>query len=278
MLNFESSRSRRFLLAAVATLLLAGVSGAESPEVRSAGRLIAAPRSRALRLGLPVDTPSKLLNERTVPDLDRPIVQFENVFWEPRDTRSLRRLIRETPLVRDKVVLEIGTGTGLLALCCLKAGARKVVATDVNPSAIANAAYNAELLQVDKRLETRWVQVEDCEAFSVIAKSERFDVIISNPPWENDAPLHITEYALYDSGFALQRSLLKDLDQHLSPDGKALLAYGCVDGIKSLLRLAHQHGLSTRKLDERKLDELPQLFLPGMLLEVAPARQAKEPK
>ena len=266
------------MLAAVATLLLAGVSGAESPEVRSAGRLIAAPRSRALRLGLPVDTPSKLLNERTVPDLDRPIVQFENVFWEPRDTRSLRRLIRETPLVRDKVVLEIGTGTGLLALCCLKAGARKVVATDVNPSAIANAAYNAELLQVDKRLETRWVQVEDCEAFSVIAKSERFDVIISNPPWENDAPLHITEYALYDSGFALQRSLLKDLDQHLSPDGKALLAYGCVDGIKSLLRLAHQHGLSTRKLDERKLDELPQLFLPGMLLEVAPARQAKEPK
>ena len=160
MLNFESSRNRRFILAGVVTVLLTGVSGAESPEVSSAGPSRVMPKSRTLQLGLPVDTPIKLLNERTVPDLDRPIVQMENVFWEPRDTSSLRRLIRETPLVRDKVVLEIGTGTGLLALCCLKAGARKVVATDVNPSAIANAAYNAELLGVDKRLETRWVQIE----------------------------------------------------------------------------------------------------------------------
>jgi len=205
-----------------------------------------------------------------VSELPFDIVVFETVFWEPRDTTSLRKLIHDGDLARGKSVLEIGTGSGLVALCCLHAGASQVVATDVNPNAIANALYNAEMLQLTDRLETRHVSLEDPSAFAVLEPDERFDLIISNPPWENESPQSIDEYALYDQGFRLLESLLSQLDDHLRPGGKGLLAYGNVTAIKKAIELAPTYHLAIRVLDDRKLDDLPENFLPGMLLELSP--------
>ncbi|MCA8996082.1 MAG: 50S ribosomal protein L11 methyltransferase, partial [Planctomycetaceae bacterium] len=80
----------------------------------------------------PVDGP-EIQEWVLVDDFDQRLALFPTVFWDPRDSFSLRDLIRETDLVQDKTILEIGTGSGLISLCCLKAGASHVVATDVNP-------------------------------------------------------------------------------------------------------------------------------------------------
>ena len=103
-----------------------------------------------------------------IEDLPGEVAQLESVFWDPRDTVSLRKLIRETPLVKDKTVLEIGTGTGLLSLCALEYSAAKVVATDVNPAAVANARHNARLVNFEERFEARLVSLDDPGAFSVV--------------------------------------------------------------------------------------------------------------
>ncbi len=206
-----------------------------------------------------------------VDELPFDIVVFETVFWEPRDTTSLRRLIASTDLVHDRAVLEIGTGSGLVALCCLHAGARKVVATDVNPHALANARYNAVMLRLAEGLETRRVSVDDQAAYAALGTDERFDLVISNPPWEDGEPAKIDEYALYDHRFRLLDSLLSELGDHLNEGGKGLLAYGNVTAIRRALELAPQYDLNVKVLDDRDLDALPENFLPGMLLELTPA-------
>jgi len=205
---------------------------------------------------------------RDIEDIPTGIARYETVFWQPEDTESLRRLIRETDLVAGKRVLEIGTGTGLVALCCLIHGAEHVVATDINPHAIQNADFNAQRFPITSGLETRLVSEEDPGAYAVIGDGESFDVIISNPPWEDGEPAIVDEYALYDPQFALLESLLAGLDQHLAPDGRVLLAYGCVAGIRVLQERAPVYGWEVEVLDERNLDELPNQFLPGMLLEL----------
>jgi predicted RNA methylase len=256
--------------------------GVSPPHVGSAGPADstttgALPPSRIERLGLPRETSVGVQAWRRVEDFPCAIAQFQTVFWEPRDTESLRELIRESASLKGRSVLEIGTGTGLLSLCCLKAGAARVVATDVNPSAIANLVYNAEILGIADRLETRLVPLDRAGAFAVIGDGERFDLILSNPPWEDGSPGRIDDYALYDRNFALLHSLLKGLDAHLTPGGRALLAYGCVDAIETLEREAgRRHGLAVRRLDPRKLEDLPAVFLPGMLLEVLPAPSESE--
>jgi hypothetical protein len=213
---------------------------------------------------------AKVASWQFIEDLGADVAVFETVFWDPRDTVSLRNRIMNTSLVKGKAVLEIGTGSGLLSLCCLHAGASRVTATDVNRSAIDNAAYNAGLLGFDDRLDLRLVPLDDPGAFSVVGDSEKFDVIISNPPWENGQPTSIEKYALYDEGFQLMRSMFRGLNDHLTPDGKVLLAYGCVDAIKTTQRLAEEHGFEMNVLDDRNLDSLTEVFLPGMLLELSP--------
>ena len=197
------------------------------------------------------------------------IAVFDSVFWDPRDTISLRKLIAKTDLVKGKSILEIGTGSGLLSLYCLKFGARKVVATDVNQMAVENARYNAQQMGLGERFEVRLVPLDDAGAYSVIDTSERFDLIISNPPWEDATPQRIADYAFYDPGFALLQSLVGGLPEHLNADGRALLAYGCVEGIRHLRRLCAEDGLPVKILDERDPEVLPPVFVPGMLLEVS---------
>ena len=203
-----------------------------------------------------------------VEDFSQEVAQFETVFWEPADTASLRKLIRTTDLVKNKTVLEIGTGTGLISLCCLQAGARRVVATDINPAAIANAQYNAKKLAVTDRLDTRLVPIIEGGAYSVIKSDETFDLIVSNPPWEDQTPESIEEFAFYDEGFSLVDSLLKNLRQHLRKGGKALLAYGNVEAIRTIEELVSEYELGMEILDDRNVNDLPENFLPGMLLEI----------
>ncbi len=205
-----------------------------------------------------------------VEEFETELALFESVFWEPADTTSLRKLIRETPLVRGRKVLEIGTGSGLVSLACLRAGASAVLATDINPQAVRNAVYNAEKLGLLDRFEVRLVPRDDPTAWSVIRDDEQFDLIISNPPWENARPETVADFALYDTDFRLLRSLLAGARSHLRPGGKVLLAYGCVDAIRTIERIAPEYGLTVRRLDTRQLDELPEVFLPGMLLELTP--------
>lgn len=202
------------------------------------------------------------------------IVQFESVFWEPDDTVSLRELIVNDSIASGRTVLEIGTGTGLISILCLQNGAKSVVATDINPAAVANAKYNAAMLADDGALEVRQVSKESPHVFSVIGDDETFDLIISNPPWEDRVATEPSEYAFYDEDFVLMDSLLDGLPQHLNPGGRCLLAYGHVPAIERLLEAATQRGYETKILDDRDLRKLPTDFLPGMLIEVRPPLKA----
>lgn len=199
---------------------------------------------------------------------DQEIVQFKSVFWEPDDTTSLRQLIRSTDLVAGKRVLEIGVGTGLISLCCLKAKASHVIGTDINPAAVACARFNADHLGLRDHFEFRQVSGKNPTAFAVLDPSEKFDLIISNPPWEDGTPREAKDHAFYDPSFSLLESIIKGLDRRLLPGGRCLLAYGSTAAVNETQRLAREHSYICKILDDRELKTLPDVFLPGMLLEL----------
>jgi len=228
---------------------------------------VAAGCSRTVRSDLDYDY--AISQSVTTPEFQsQPLLQFESVFWEPDDTVSLRKQISEDRIADGRTVLEIGTGTGLISLVCLANGADRVLATDINPAAVANARYNAALLNLDERFEVRQVDPEQPGAFSIIESGERFDLIVSNPPWEDGVVTKPADRALYDPNFVLMDSLLEGLTTRLNPGGRCLLAYGHKPAITRLLLRSEQLGFQTKILDERKLAELPKDFLPGMLIEV----------
>ncbi len=203
-----------------------------------------------------------------VAGLPRDVAIMESVFWEPADTDSLRMLIFSDPQLRGATVLEIGTGSGLVSLCCLQAGASKVVATDLNPKAVQNARFNATEMGFADRFEARLVPRRAPEAWTVIEPESTFDLIISNPPWENSKPVSVEEFALYDPDFQLLKSFVTGARTRLRPNGRMWLAYGCVTAIRRIQEVAAENQLSCTLRDDRPLESLPEVFLPGMLIEI----------
>ncbi len=117
-------------------------------------------------------------------------------------------------------VLDMGTGTGVLALIAARKGAERVVATDISANSVANARENAAKLDLEPRVDVRGPG----DLFQPVG-DESFDVIIFNPPWIPGRPRNEYERSIYDPG---QSILLRFLDQvkgHLEEGGRLYLLY-----------------------------------------------------
>lgn len=79
-----------------------------------------------------------------------------------------RRLLREPGLVRGRKVLDFGAGSGVVACAAALAGAREVVACDIDPASLQACAANAALNGVDVRL-----------AGDFFALREDFDLVLA---------------------------------------------------------------------------------------------------
>ena len=122
------------------------------------------------------------------------------------------------------------------------------------------------------RIDARLVPVDGTHtsAFAIFDSTKRFDLIVSNPPWEDGKPKQWSDYALYDPDFQLLHSIMQEGKSRLNPGGKILLAYGCVEAIHQVHRLAKELEYDVVVFDDRDLDGLPPVFLPGMLLGLVP--------
>src|SRR5438270_7986172 len=70
--------------------------------------------------------------------------------------QALARYLLDHPeTVAGREVLDIGSGSGIVAIAAAKAGASRVVAADIDPFAAAAIALNAPLNEVTIAVETR---------------------------------------------------------------------------------------------------------------------------
>jgi ribosomal protein L11 methyltransferase len=67
-------------------------------------------------------------------------------------TRLMLRALQDVPL-RDSTVLDIGCGSGVLAIAAVKLGARSAVGIDNDPDALDNARENAALNDMRERVQ-----------------------------------------------------------------------------------------------------------------------------
>ncbi|SDJ14683.1 release factor glutamine methyltransferase [Actinokineospora alba] len=97
------------------------------------------------------------------------------VYRPQSDTRLLLDAFEAAAIPPGGTVLDVGTGTGAIAIAAARAGARHVTAADVSLRAVIAARLNA-------RLRRARVFVEHGDALD-LALGRRFDLILANPPY-----------------------------------------------------------------------------------------------
>ena len=129
-------------------------------------------------------------------------------------------------------VWDMGTGAGAVALSLATEGTwTRVVATDVSPEALSVAADNAERYDLGGHVEFR-----EGSLFEPLEEGERFDVIVSNPPYiaegeKGELQPEVRDWeppeALFagEDGLDVIRQLVAGAPKHLLSGG--LLALEC---------------------------------------------------
>lgn len=126
-----------------------------------------------------------------------------------------------TPRKPVETALDLGVGCGIQTLYLLR-HVRQVVATDISVRALEFTAFNVALAGVDSAR----VQLRQGNLLEPVA-GQRFDLIVSNPPFVITPPsvrqagLPLMEYR--DAGGPILPALVRGLEDHLNPDGVAVM-------------------------------------------------------
>ncbi|MFJ4779875.1 50S ribosomal protein L11 methyltransferase [Streptomyces sp. NPDC088762] len=168
--------------------------------------------------------------------------------------------------------LEIGCGSGVTAVMAALAGCERVVASDISPRAVENAAANAERHGVHDRL-----RAVHSDLFSGLGEDERFDTIF----WSSNYVLapdsyeykSVHERAYVDAGYQAHRRYLEQAPRWLTPNGSALLHFSDRGDVRALYRIAQECGRELRTLRSHRVSEgeYGSDTVEHMLLEILPA-------
>ena len=156
--------------------------------------------------------------------------EVENKKFEEKPYVALKSLDSDFRRNDNLSILDLGTGTGAIALAIAKHRPQaNITALDASQAALDIAIENAQSLNITnvKFILSDW--------FSAL-ENEKFGIIVSNPPYieANDAHLNqgdlrfepLSALASGADGLDAIRKIIQQVPQHLNPHGWLMLEHG----------------------------------------------------
>lgn len=169
------------------------------------------------------------------------------------DTELLIELsLERLPMDKPSRILDLGTGSGILAVTlAAELPSARIIALDTSLAALKIAQRNADLYAIES------IQFRQSYWFSNILPDERFDLIVSNPPYiaENDAHLSIGDLRFEpknalcaaEQGLGDIRKIIEDAKGYLITGGYLFIEHGYdqQQPVQKLFNANHYHEVMT---------------------------------
>ena len=164
--------------------------------------------------------------------LGKEITILPNVM-SPKYDRSAQMMLSMMPNQKDKKVLEIGSGTGILSLFTLLQGAHSVCAVDVNPDAVKNTKINLYTYGFTN------AEVFESDLFEKITGT--FDTIIFNAPFHGNKAEDVLELGTSDFEYRSLTRFVTEAKRFLKQNGKILLGFADTGDNKFLRKVIQKN-------------------------------------
>jgi release factor glutamine methyltransferase len=170
------------------------------------------------------------------------------VYRPQGDTHLLADTLRLATMPPGVRVLDVGTGTGALALVVARGGARQVIAVDICGRAVFAARINARL----RRLPVHAVRSDLFDA----VEGEEFDVIVANPPFVHaDEPPRTQSARAWNGGIAGRQvldALCSTAPTLLTPGGVLFVVQSALCGIQNTIERLRLQGMEAAVVARRQ--------------------------
>ncbi len=163
-------------------------------------------------------------------------------------SEMLARYVSRMDLAGKRVV-DVGTGSGILAIAAARAGARFVAAVDINPDAAAAAAANARAAGYGERVAPM------CgDLLGAVSPTAVFDVALSNPPFFAGEPVDVADRA-WHAGPAYRdiAPMFEQLAERIVPEGRVYVVLSTDADLATLTAMMERAGFGHRVVQERRL-------------------------
>ncbi len=145
-------------------------------------------------------------------------------------------------------VLDLGTGSGVLAIAAARSGAGRVIATDVDPQAVLCARQNTYLYALGGH-----VHVRQGDLFAPV-RGEHFNLIVCNPPYFRGTPTTDAERAYYaGEEYQWLDRFAGEARLHVTHGGRVLVVLGDAADLRTILRHLSAPGWRIRQVARRDI-------------------------
>ena len=182
----------------------------------------------------------------TINYLEKEFTVFKNVFWPFTDSQVLTKNMKVNP---GDSILDVGTGSGVLAIFAANKGAGQVLAVDINPNAVKCAKVN-----VKKHGFKDIIEVRLSDVYENIKNNEKFDLILANLPCRDKKASDLVEASMWDTNLHAHKALISGAKKHLKEDGKIYLVNANFGPINKIKKIVRDNGLKIEKISEHKLN------------------------
>ncbi len=195
------------------------------------------------------------------------------VYYPSDDSFLLEKCILEVDL--DGLhCLDLGCGSGILSIAMLKAGAKEVVALDVNKNAVIETKNNVEnfVKKNNAHYVGHFFGAFESDLFSALGEnkkkirrvgpkslaskslvSKKFDFISFNPPY---VPTDEIKWVDLDGGKDGSETIIKfihNVKNYLNKGGIVLLLISSLNKKNKIIKLIKLQGFKVRVLEKKKL-------------------------
>jgi release factor glutamine methyltransferase len=144
--------------------------------------------------------------------------------------------------LNGKQVIDVGTGTGILAIAAARAGAERVIATDINPNAALSVPENARGNEVGDRVTAVCMNL-----LSGLVAAPLFDVIVANVPKHAQEPRDLADRGWH--GGTSHRDITPLFDQayeRLKPNGQLYVMFSSHSDLDLIDKVIKRAGFKFR--------------------------------
>ena len=158
----------------------------------------------------------------------------------PKITYSTTQILKHIPFLENKEILDMGCGTGIIGIYCLKKGVKHVVFTDIEEVALINTKINLKKNNIQSKYD-----ILHSNLFEKITK--KFDYVFANLPildevWNSKA---ITNNIL---------RFLENCKNYIKPGGKIYLSWASFADIQPLIKTLKKLNYNYKIIEEDKIN------------------------